>query len=193
MTLSHTPGRRHHLYLRALLIAGGLLSLPAAASSLPLAYQWATQGTPVPPQVLYALAQQESGAWLRGRLVPWPWTLNVAGQGQRFADRQSACTALLLAISDVGAKRVDAGLGQINLGWNGQYFTHPCQALDPYRNLRVATTLLLTHKHADIGWETTAGRYHRPAGGEPAERYRQTFARHLARLSPETSQGTTSP
>lgn len=182
-----------HPWLYGALLSGCLLALPATASSPPLAYQWATQGTEVPAAVLYALALQESGAWLRGRRVPWPWTLNVAGEGQRFADRRSACRALLLALDDVGAKRVDAGLGQINLGWNGQHFSHPCQALDPYHNLSVAARLLRAHKEPGIDWVTTAGRYHRPLGGTPAERYRRAFARHLARVSPGSVQGRNVP
>ncbi|KPA90099.1 lytic transglycosylase domain-containing protein [Pseudomonas sp. RHF3.3-3] len=184
-----SPG---HLRLWGVLTVAGLLSLPVAAAP-PLAYRWATQGTPVPAQVLYALALQESGARLRGRLIPWPWTLNVAGEARRFADRRSACRALLLAIHEVGAKRVDAGLGQVNLGWNGEHFTHPCQALDPYRNLSVVTHLLLEHKEPGIDWVTTAGRYHRPVGGAPAERYRKAFARQLARVSHGLVQGRNTP
>ncbi|MGY2167184.1 lytic transglycosylase domain-containing protein [Pseudomonas gingeri] len=191
MAAAMNPGR---LVLLGALAGGCLLALPVTATSLPpLAYRWATQGTPVPPQVLYALALQESGASLRGRLRPWPWTLNVAGLPYRYADRQSACHALLRAIGQVGAKRVDAGLGQINLGWNGEHFAHPCEALDPYRNLSVATALLLEHKTAEIDWVTAAGRYHRPAGGAPAERYRKTFARHLARVTLGAVQGRYTP
>ncbi|HCF3186005.1 TPA: lytic transglycosylase domain-containing protein, partial [Pseudomonas aeruginosa] len=43
----------------------------------PPAYQLAAQQAGVPSPVLYAVALQESGARLRGRLIPWPWTLNV--------------------------------------------------------------------------------------------------------------------
>ncbi|WP_439899224.1 lytic transglycosylase domain-containing protein [Pseudomonas gingeri] len=187
MAAAMNPGR---LLVLGTLLGGCLLALPVIAASLPpLAYRWATQGTPVPPQVLYALALQESGTLLRGRLRPWPWTLNVAGLPYRYADRQSACNALLLAIEQVGAKRVDAGLGQINLGWNGEHFAHPCQALDPYRNLSVAAGLLLEHKTPEVDWVTAAGRYHRPVGGAPAERYRKAFAHHLARVTHGPVQG----
>ena len=176
------------------LVGGGLLALQVGAAALPPpAYQWATRGTPVPSPVLYALALQESGAHVRGRLVPWPWTLNVAGLSYRFADRRSACSALLRALQTVSAKQVDAGLGQINLGWNGEHFAHPCEALDPYRNLTVATALLLKHKSPNNNWTTAAGRYHRPAGGVPAKRYRQAFARHLTRLTLPNLQGMKTP
>ncbi|MBS0291022.1 MAG: lytic transglycosylase domain-containing protein, partial [Proteobacteria bacterium] len=31
-------------------------------------------------------------------------------------------------------------------------------------------------------WLLAIGRYHRPAGGEPAARYRRSVSRHLARV-----------
>lgn len=185
---------RCRLWPCAGLVSGGLLALQVSAAALPPpAYQWATRGSSVPSAVLYALALQESGARVRGRLVPWPWTLNVAGLSYRFADRRSACSALLQALRKVRAKQVDAGLGQINLGWNSEHFAHPCEALDPYRNLTVATALLLKHKSPDSDWTTAAGRYHRPAGGAPVKRYRQAFARHLARLTTPHLQGMKTP
>ena len=164
-----------------------------AAEIPPPAYQLATSGSGVPAEVLYALAVQESGVLLRGTLIPWPWTLNVAGKPYRFAHQNVACTALLQALNQVGAKAVDAGLGQINLGWNGSHFVHPCEALNPYRNLQVATALLQQHKTPDTTWITAAGRYHRPAGGPPAARYRTSFANHLIRITQPSLQGTKSP
>jgi len=55
--------------------------------------------------------------------------------------------------------------------------------------LTVATALLLKHKSPNNNWTTAAGRYHRPAGGVPAKRYRQAFARHLTRLTRPNLQG----
>lgn len=176
------------------LLAGHLLAATALAHDLPPpAYHWATHRTGVPPAVLYALALQESGTLLRGKQVPWPWTLNVAGKPYRFANRDTACTALLHAINKVGGKAVDAGLGQINMGWNGHSFEQPCEALDPYRNLAVATTLLAQHKTADNDWVVAAGLYHRPAGGPPAARYRKSFALHLSRVTRPHLQGPKTP
>lgn len=166
-------------------LAAGLwlaAALTQAQEVPPPAYQLAAYTAGVPSSVLYALALQESGTRLRGRLRPWPWSLNIAGASHRFANRKAACAALLQAIGEVGAKAVDAGLGQINLGWNGQRFQRPCEALDPYRNLQVSAQLLQEH-HAQVDdWVAAAGRYHRPAGGEPAARYRASFRRHLAQV-----------
>jgi hypothetical protein len=165
------------------LFAIGLLMSTAQAEVPPPAYQLATHGTGVPSEVLYALALQESGTRLRGKLVPWPWTLNVAKVSYRYSTREAACLALITAIGQVGAKSVDAGLGQLNIGWQRQRFARPCDVLDPYLNLALTTQVLLEQKQSTGSWVDAAGRYHRPAGGTPAARYRESFARHLKRVT----------
>lgn len=164
----------------------GAVALTAGAAELPPpAYQLAAHGAGIPSEVLYAVALQESGAKLRGQLVPWPWTLNVAGAGYRFATRADACTALLIALNTVSPKRVDVGLAQVNMGHNGHRFGGgpPCEALNPYKNLEVAARMLAELRADGSDWITVAGRYHRPAGGKPAERYRAAFAKHLSRVT----------
>lgn len=160
-----------------------LTVLTTRAEVPPPAYQLAAHGAGIPPTVLFAIAQQESGLRIRGQLLPWPWTLNIAGQGQRFATRRAACQALLQALAEHDAKRIDSGLGQINLGYHRQRFSPPCESLDPYRNLAV-TAALLREQHDITGdWVLAAGRYHRPAGGAPASHYRSRFAQHLQRIA----------
>ena len=169
-----------------------LVMLTAQADELPPpAYQLAAHGADIPSAVLFAIALQESGVRVRGRLLPWPWTLNIAGTPYRFANRQAACHALLQALAQHDATRVDAGLGQTNLGYHRERFSSPCEALDPYRNLAV-TAELLREYHAVTGdWVLAAGRYHRPAGGAPAARYRTGFSRQLERLQVSFEQVTT--
>jgi hypothetical protein len=58
----------------------------------------------------------------------------------------------------------------------------PCDALDPYRNLAVTAALLREHHTVTGDWVLAAGRYHRPAGGAPAARYRAGFSRQLEGL-----------
>ncbi|WP_282357176.1 lytic transglycosylase [Pseudomonas sp. PS01303] len=153
-----------------------------AAEFPPPAYQLAAQGADIPSTVLFAIALQESGIRVRGRLLPWPWTLNIAGTPYRFATRQAACRALLQALAEHDAKRIDVGLGQTNWGYQAQRFSSPCEALDPYRNLAVTAALLSEHHTVTGDWVLAAGRYHRPAGGAPAARYRTGFTRQLERL-----------
>jgi hypothetical protein len=149
----------------------------------PPAYQSIAIPEGVPSEVLYAIALQESGTRVRGRTIPWPWTLNVAGTGYRFATRSDACLALRIAIVSVGPARVDVGLGQTNMHANGHRYTEPCEGLDPHKNLRVTAQILAEQKAISGSWIAAAGRYHRPAGGAPAARYRRAFTEHLSRVT----------
>lgn len=169
--------------LRVLLLAAGLCVGGAHAQEVPPpAYQFAAQRAGIPSTVLYAVALQESGIRRNGRLVPWPWSLNVAGQSRRFATRADACSGLQQAMRSTPHTRIDAGLGQINLGYHKHRFTSPCDLLDPYRNLAIAAEILNEQHTPGEDWLLAIGRYHRPAGGEPAARYRRSVSRHLARV-----------
>jgi soluble lytic murein transglycosylase-like protein len=163
----------------------GLCAYASLASALevpPPAYQLAAQRAGVPSPVLYAVALQESGTRLRGRLIPWPWTLNVAGQSERYATRAAACAGLRRALVRAPVRRIDAGLGQINLGYQAHHYDNPCDLLDPYRNLALAAEILQEQHESGEDWLVAIGRYHRPAGGEPAARYRRSVHQHLMRV-----------
>lgn len=149
----------------------------------PPAYQFAADAAGIPSPVLYAVALQESGAIVRGRLVPWPWTLNVAGVPQRYPNRVEACAGLRQALRRTPAKRIDVGLGQINLGYQAARYTTPCELLNPYRNLDIAAAILREQHTPGEDWLLAIGRYHRPAGGAPAARYRHSVNRHLTRVT----------
>lgn len=169
--------------LRVLLLAAGLYVGTAYAQDVPPpAYQLAAQRAGIPSTVLFAVALQESGVRRGGRIVPWPWTLNVAGESRRFATRADACAGLQQAMRSTPHTRIDAGLGQINLGYQKHRFTGPCDLLDPYRNLAIAAEILREQYTEGEDWLLAIGRYHRPAGGEPAARYRRSVSRHLARV-----------
>ncbi|MCO7214007.1 MULTISPECIES: transglycosylase SLT domain-containing protein [unclassified Halomonas] len=162
------------------------LSSLANATAVPPAYFDAASLHQVPPEVLYAVATAESAVSLKVGHRPWPWTLNVAGEGFHFATRQAACDALLLALEET--RLVDVGIAQLNVRWQpqlfgaGKRFAQPCDALNPYANLEEAARLLRGHFDAAGDWVQAAGRYHRPAGGEPAARYRRLVAAELERL-----------
>lgn len=148
----------------------------------PPAYQIAAHRAGIPSTVLYAVALQESGLQRDGRLVPWPWTLNVAGAPHRFSSRAKACAGLQKALREAPPTRVDAGLGQINLGYQKHRYPQPCDLLDPYRNLAIAAEILREQHSDGEDWLLAIGRYHRPAGGAPAARYRSSVHKHLQRV-----------
>ncbi|HFX2226669.1 lytic transglycosylase domain-containing protein [Pseudomonas aeruginosa] len=175
------------LQLTTLLV---LVNIAQAAVDPPPAYKQIALPKGVPAEVLYSVALTESKVLLRGEYVPWPWTLNVAGKSYYYATRTAACTALLAAINLYGAKSVDSGLGQVNIGWNGHRFSSPCESLDPYKNLDATSDILIEQRDAlyasapgrPVDWIQVAGRYHRPAGGAPAAKYRRTVSRHLSQV-----------
>ena len=170
-------------FLRALVLAAALYVCATHAQEVPPpAYQLAAQRAGIPSTVLYAVALQESGVRRNGRIVPWPWSLNVAGQSHRYATRADACAGLQQAIRATLHTRIDAGLGQINLGYHQQRYSTACDLLDPYRNLAIAAEILHEQHTPGEDWLLAIGRYHRPAGGEPAARYRRSVSRHLARV-----------
>jgi hypothetical protein len=165
-----------------------LLANGAIAQEPPTAYQAAARQARIPAVVLFAVALQESGMRRHGQLIPWPWTLNVAGSPYRFHTRRQACAALDAALKSWPRTRVDVGLGQINVGYHGHRVKQPCDLLDPYRNLEISATILREHHRAGDDWLIAVGRYHRPAGGAPAGRYRQSVGQHLARLAASSAE-----
>ncbi|WP_410457944.1 lytic transglycosylase domain-containing protein [Pseudomonas fluorescens] len=164
------------------LLACALAGSPQAQDVPPPAYQIAAQRADIPAVVLYAVALQESGVRLNGRLVPWPWSLNVAGESRRFATRDEACQNLQRALHNIPPTRIDVGLGQINLGYQRHRYRRACDVLDPYRNLALAADILREQHSPGDDWLLAIGRYHHPAGGAPAARYRHSVSQHLARV-----------
>jgi hypothetical protein len=153
-----------------------------AAEDIPPIYRMAARQARVPAVALYAIALQESGMRRKGVFAPWPWTLNVAGAPLRFENHADACRALTKSLRTTPLTRVDVGLAQINLGYQRHRYQHPCELLDPQYNLTTAAHILREQYRPGEGWLNAIDRYHRPAGGAPARRYRQSVKKHLARL-----------
>jgi hypothetical protein len=169
------------------LMSGAVLAF-SGADPIPSAYRTIALEAEIPPAILFVVALQESGAALTsGRVMPWPWTLNIAGAPRRFRTRTEAYYALCSAIQ-VG-QQVDVGLGQINWNYNaGHLLNDPWLAFDPYFNLRVASRLLRFHFDAagQRDWWVAVGNYHSPglrsAQRDRAARYARQVKAHYQRL-----------
>ncbi|AUH01891.1 lytic transglycosylase domain-containing protein [Prodigiosinella confusarubida] len=152
---------------------------------IPPVYHAIAAAARVPAESLYSLALTESSRRLPYGERPWPWTINVAGKGYRFKTREAAWQALLQFIRKYPLKRIDVGIAQVNLGWNGHLFASFYDAFDPYTNLRVAANILRTCYDASPGsWIKAAGCYHHPAGGKAAATYIAIVRRKLDTLAP---------
>lgn len=189
--------------LRGLLITGIVALLwsspalchrtPPDSREVPAGYREVARLEGVPAEALYSLALTESSYTLpashpqAGEVHPWPWTINVAGRGYRYPTRDTAWQALQGFLRTTSPKRIDVGIAQVNLGWNGHHFRSTREAFDPYTNLHVAARILRACYDARPGsWIAAAGCYHHPKGGSPAARYQGIVRRKLATLTLET-------
>lgn len=154
-----------------------------AAQSIPEGYHRVAQAENVPAEALYSLALAESSRKLAHGVRPWPWTINVAGKGYRYTSRNEAYQALLGFMRRYPLKRIDVGIAQVNLGWNGHHFTSTWAAFDPYTNLHAAARILRAcYERYPGSWMTAAGCYHHPAGGKPAQTYKAIVKLNLDTL-----------
>ncbi len=175
-------------------------SIPAfsqVVQQVPAGYRDVAMRHGVPPESLYSVALAETSMVPKSisrvtqgsgsvPLVerPWPWTINVAGKGYRYASRLAAWEALQGFLKRYPRKRIDVGIAQVNLGWNGHHFTSTWAAFEPYTNLNTAATILRECYDRNPGsWLVAAGCYHHPAGGAPAARYKVIVSTKLARLN----------
>lgn len=134
----------------------------------------------MPLRVLLAITLTETGRALNGTLAPWPWTLNIEGDGFWF-DTRGEALARAAAARDAGRVSFDTGCFQINYRWHGTGFETLADMLDPETNA-VYAARFLARLHAELGdWSEAAGAYHSRTPHH-ATRYRAIFDRHFARL-----------
>lgn len=87
-----------------------------AGSPVPEGYRQVAEEYGVPAEALYSVSLAETSRRLPQGERPWPWTLNVAGKGYRYATREEAYQALLGFMRRYPLKRIDVGIAQVNLG-----------------------------------------------------------------------------
>ena len=132
--------------------------------------------TSVDPKVLAGIALNESA--YNGR--PWPWTLNIAGQGLFFKSRMDAYKAIEMLIAR-GRCDFDVGLLQINWCFHGKRFASAWDALAPATNVRVAEQIL-NENYARTGSVEKAIAYYHSANPTPGRAYLARFVRHLSMI-----------
>ena len=160
--------------------AKGALDAKIVLDKVPTAYREVAREYDVPPSILFAVALTESGRSVsNGRLLPWPWTLNVQGRAYYYRDRKTAVAALKRFLKQ--GRSPDIGLMQVNWRYHGKKLGDPAQAFDPWLNLR-AGALILRQAYEHTGdWWLAVGRYH-SARPQFAEAYRKRVARWHKRI-----------
>lgn len=154
-----------------------LLLAPAAQAQSPCraAIAAVEPGSGLPPGLLEAIARVESGRRdpLSGAIEPWPWAVNIGGEGLYAADRAQAVAAVLLARAR-GVQQIDVGCMQISLGHHPNAFASLEEAFDPPANVAYAARFLRDLRARSADWEEAIGRYH---SGTP-----ERAAAYLARV-----------
>ena len=133
--------------------------------------------TGVPLSVLQAITRTETGRVREGQIQPWPWTVNMEGDGFWFDSTRDALDYVLLEHSS-GAQSFDVGCFQINFRWHGGNFASIEEMFDPIANARYAARFLSDLYMEKGNWPDAAGAYHSRTP-ELAERYSARFTRIL--------------
>ena len=123
----------------------------------------------LPTGLLAAIGRVESGRrGADGRVTPWPWSVNAAGEGH-YLESADAAIALVASLRARGVNSIDVGCFQVNLLYHAAAFTSLADAFEPAANARAAAGFLRTLLIASSGLGDAVGRYHSadPARGVP--------------------------
>ena len=169
--------------IRLVLVAAAVCTgLARAGELVPEGYRLVANEIGIPHTLLYAMALTESGRLLDTKeFRPWPWTLNVSGQGYYFSTRTQVWRALQQLLGN-GKTSIDIGLMQVNWRYHRSRLGSPWQALDPYHNLRVGARILQACFQQKGDWWSGVGCYHAPNNPERAGRYRRRVQSRWQRL-----------
>src|SRR5690554_5841553 len=165
-------------YLRYLTVLTIVLTARAEAT-IPDVYHATARDNAIPVTLLYGVCLQESGLTRNNEYHPWPWVLNIAGEGQYLNSYQDALDMLNQTLADPDARcRVDIGLCQIHWCSHAHRLDQPEDLLNPYVNLRYAARLLREEFDRHGSWGEAVGRYH-SYQPKRAEQYTQRVVMRL--------------
>lgn len=135
---------------------------PAMAETENLCDQAARQAAAthfVPEAVMLAITRVETGRDQGAGLTPWPWAINMGGQGHWPESLESA-VALAKGALDEGRQNMDIGCFQLNIRWHAESFASLEDMFDPARNADYAARFL-SRLHDETGsWVAAVAAYH---------------------------------
>jgi tetratricopeptide (TPR) repeat protein len=127
------------------------------------------RGLHIPQGLLTAIALTEAGRPVSsGHLMPWPWTINVGGQG-RFFETKDEAVAAARGLIDAGQKSIDIGCMQINMRYHPDAFRTLEDAFDPSANVAYGAKFLSSLHQLQGSWPNAIERYHTSEDGKREE------------------------
>jgi hypothetical protein len=142
-------------------VATPLAPLASPADQCRLAIQAAEKARGIPDQLLAAIAHVESGRRdpATGTIKPWPWTINVEGQGYVYNTKAEAIAAVQ-QMQAAGKRSIDVGCMQVNLMHHPDAFASLDLAFDPLTNAQYAARFLTQLFAGTADWSRAAAAYH---------------------------------
>ena len=136
----------------------------------------ATQaGSRIPAMLMPAISRVESGrSDARGRVRPWPWTINSNGVGTFFATKEDAVAAVQ-ALQAKGETSIDVGCMQVNLHYHPGAFANLDEAFDPGANARYAARFLTALQGELHDWPLATAAYHSRMVGRGEDYSRKVY------------------
>jgi hypothetical protein len=115
----------------------------------------------IPDHLLAAIARVESGRPdpASGAVRPWPWTIDIGGDGQ-FFDSESQAIAQVQRLQARGLRSIDVGCMQVNLMHHPDAFMSLQEAFQPYANAMYAARFLRKLYGLTHDWTQAAALYH---------------------------------
>lgn len=115
----------------------------------------------IPKNLLMAIASNESGRYNERvkMTLPWPWTINVDGQGKYFNTMHEAVVAARNAMNR-GAGNVDIGCMQISMKHHPDAFASLTDAFSPEKNVAYGAKFLREKYNEERSWKKAIAAYH---------------------------------
>jgi hypothetical protein len=135
----------------------------------------------LPAQLLRSIALVESGRLdpVTRRILPWPWTINVAGVGYFYASSAEAILATR-AFQARGINSIDVGCAQVNLLHHPGAFSSIENAFDPRSNADYAARFLKSLHARTRNWPLATAAYH-----SRTPRFGLAYARKVMAIWPD--------
>jgi Transglycosylase SLT domain len=134
---------------------------PAANQLCRQAITAAERAHGIPSHLLAAIARVESGRrdQISGTFDPWPWTINMDGQGTFYDNKTQAVTAAV-SMRPHATRSIDVGCMQISLTFHPDAFPNMAQAFDPASNADYGARFLVQLYGKTNSWPKAVELYH---------------------------------
>jgi hypothetical protein len=144
-------------------VLAGTMSMPStpASAACRQAIAAAERAHGIPPHLLAAIARVESGRRdeVSGTFSPWPWTINIDGQGS-FYESKAEAMAAASSMRSHAARSIDVGCMQISLVYHPDAFPDMSMAFEPASNAEYGAKFLTQLFEKTNSWPRAVELYH---------------------------------